>query len=333
MKTLVTGASGFIGKHLVRTLLEQGRDVRCLVRKTSDTRYLEELGVELFYGDLLDKDSLKDIAKGVNIVYHLAGEIYSNRCKDFYRVNFDGTRNLVEVCRTEKLEKFVFLSSIAAVGPNRKRGILLNEQSPCKPLDPYGRSKLQAEQLLIQFLEKNVFPVVIIRAPTVYGPLGKSIILKKILDKIRTGHFITLGNGNNLRSMCYIDNLIQGLMAAERSSNSGGEVYFISDERAYTYNEIFQKIAEQFEATLKESHLPRWLGEICGFAFKLISITGLYALPLYMAWHMVLDMACDIKKAKELLNYKPRIETKEGIERTVKYFMEKDKFNNHSNFS
>ena len=87
MKTLVTGASGFIGKHLVRTLLEQGRDVRCLVRKTSDTRYLEELGVELFYGDLLDKDSLKDIAKGVNIVYHLAGEIYSNRSRDFYRVN------------------------------------------------------------------------------------------------------------------------------------------------------------------------------------------------------------------------------------------------------
>ena len=87
MKTLVTGASGFIGKHLVRTLVEQGRDVRCLVRKTSDTGYLEELGVELFYGDLLDKDSLKDIAKDVSIVYHLAGEIYSNRSRDFYRVN------------------------------------------------------------------------------------------------------------------------------------------------------------------------------------------------------------------------------------------------------
>lgn len=322
MKTLVTGASGFIGKHLVRTLVEQGRDVRCLVRETSYTQYLDDLGVELFYGDLLDRNSLKDIAKNVNIVYHLAGEIYSNRNRDFYRVNFEGTRNLVEACRPEKIERFVFLSSIAAVGPNRKRGILLNEQSPCKPLDPYGRSKLRAEQLLIQSLEKYVFPVVIIRAPTVYGPLGKSIILKKILDKIHAGHFIMLGNGNYLRSMCYIDNLVQGLIAAERSNNSVGEIYFISDERSYTYNEIFHNVAEQFGAELKETHLPRWLGEICGVGFKLISMTGLYPLPLYMAWHMVLDMACDIKKAKETLNYKPRIETKEGIEKTMKYFME-----------
>jgi nucleoside-diphosphate-sugar epimerase len=322
LKTLVTGASGFIGKHLVKTLVDQGRNVRCLVRKTSNTQYLDDLGVELYYGDLLDKDSLKDIAKDVSIVYHLAGEIYSNLIRNFYRVNLDGTRNLVEVCLPEKIERFVFLSSIAAVGPNRKRGILLNEQSPCKPLDPYGRSKLQAEQLLIQSLEKYAFPIVIIRAPTVYGPLGKSIILKKILDRIHTGHLITLGNGNYLRSMCYIDNLIQGLIAGEKSNNSVGEVYFISDERAYTYNEIFQNIAKQFESTWKETRLPSWLGEICGLAFKLISMTGLYPLPLYMAWHMVLDMACDIKKAKKRLKYKPLVETKEGIKRVVKYFME-----------
>jgi nucleoside-diphosphate-sugar epimerase len=315
VKTLVTGASGFIGKHLVRTLVEQGRDVRCLVRKTSDTQYLKDLGAELFYGDLLDKDSLKDIAKDVNIVYHLAGEIYSDRNKDFYRVNFSGTRNLVEVCRPEKVKKFIFLSSIAAVGPNRKRGFLLNEQSPCKPLDPYGKSKLQAEKLLFQHLKKNVFPIVIIRAPTVYGPLGKSVILKKIVDKIHTGHFIMLGDGNNLRSMCYIDNLIQGLLAVERSTNSIGEVYFISDNKAYTYNEIFQKVTEQFGATL-----------------KLISVTGLYYLPLYMAWHMVLDSACDIKKAKERLNYKPSIETKEGIEKVLKYLQKKDMFNIYLNF-
>ncbi len=84
MKTLVTGASGFIGKHLVRTLVEQGRDVRCLVRETSNTQYLDDLGVELFYGDLIDKYSLKDIAKNVNIVYHLARQIHSKYNRDFF---------------------------------------------------------------------------------------------------------------------------------------------------------------------------------------------------------------------------------------------------------
>jgi len=322
VKTLVTGASGFIGKHLVRILVEQGRDLRCLVRKTSDTQYLEDLEVELVYGDLLNKDSLKNIAKDVDIVYHLAGEIYSNRSRDFYRVNFDGTRNLVEVCRPEKIEKFVFLSSIAAVGPNRNHEILLNEQTPCNPVGPYGRSKLKAEQFLLQMFKKYKFPVIIIRAPMLYGPLGQSDIITKILQLIQKGRIIIIGNGKNLRSFCYIDNLIQGLMAAERSKHSIGEIYFISDERVYTYKEIFQKIAEQFGKTVKEIHLPRWFGEICGFIFKSLSMMGIYSLPLYTGWNMILDMACDIKKAKEKVNYKPKIETKEGLERIVKNFMQ-----------
>lgn len=90
MKTLVTGASGFIGKHLVRTLAEQGRDVRCLVRETSNTQYLDDLGVELYYGDLLDKDFLKNIAKDINIIYHFAGKIYSKRSRDFHNIHCDG---------------------------------------------------------------------------------------------------------------------------------------------------------------------------------------------------------------------------------------------------
>ncbi|MCJ7545885.1 MAG: NAD(P)-dependent oxidoreductase [Deltaproteobacteria bacterium] len=324
MKTLVTGATGFIGKHLVKTLVEQGKDVRCLVRKTSDTQYLDDLGVELFYGDLLNKDSLKDIAKNVNIVYHLAGEIYSNRSRDFYRVNFDGTRNLVEVCLPEKIERFVFLSSISAVGPNQKHGVLLNEQSSCNPIDPYGKSKLKAEKLLIQSLGKYKFPVIIVRAPTVYGPSGKSKILKKILDKINRGSFVTLGNGKNLRSMCYIDNLIQLLIKVERSSHSIGQIYFSADERPYTYNEIFKKVAEQSGTLLRVTHLPTWPGRICGSIFKLLSIMGFYSMPLYMAWHMVLDMACDISKAKEQLNYRPCVDIREGIEIAIKSFLKEE---------
>ena len=302
--------------------MEQGRDVRCLVRETSYTQYLDDLGVELFYGDLLDRNSLKDIAKNVNIVYHLAGEIYSNLSRDFYRVNFDGTRNLVEECLQEKIERFIFLSSIAAVGPNQRHNFLMNEQSPCSPISPYGMSKFKAEEFLVQTFKMAGFPVIIIRAPMVYGSVEQSDVITKIVNLIQKGHVFVVGDGKNFRSFCYIDNLIQGLMAAERSNNSAGEVYFIADEKAYSYNEIFQKIAKQFGATLKETHLPRWLGEICGLAFKALSVMGLYSLPLYTAWNMVLDMACDIKKAKETLNYKPRIETKEGIEKTMKHFIE-----------
>jgi nucleoside-diphosphate-sugar epimerase len=322
MKTLVTGASGFIGKHLVKTLVEQGRDVRCLVRKTSDTTYLKELGVELFYGDLRNEDSLKDIAKDCKIVYHLAGEIHSSRCRDFYRVNFEGTKNLVKVCLSNDIDRFIFLSSIGAVGPNQKRGVLLNEQSPCRPISAYGRSKLKAEHFLLQLFKKHEFSVTIIRAPMIYGSLGQSDIITKILHMIQKGRVFIIGSGNNVRSFCHIDNLIQGVISAERSKNSTGEIYFISDKKSYTYNELFQKIAEQFGATLKKTHLPKWLGKICGLVFTALSVMGFCSLPLYTTWNMILDMACDIKKAKEEINFKPQIETKEGLEKTVKYFIE-----------
>jgi nucleoside-diphosphate-sugar epimerase len=320
VKTLVTGATGFIGKHLVKTLVKQDRDVRCLVRKTSDTRYLEDLGVELFYGDLLDKNSLHGIAKNVNIVYHLAGEIYSKRCRDFYRVNFEGTKNLVEVCLSEDIDKFIFLSSIAAVGPNQKHGILLNEQSSCNPISPYGKSKLKAEQFLVQIFKKNEFPMTIIRAPMVYGPLGQSDVITTILNKIHKDRVFIVGSGKNLRSLCYIDNLIQGLTLVGKFNSSDGEIYFISDARSYAYNEIFQTVAQKMETVLNEKHLPAWAGSICGFAFNLLSIMGFYSVTLYAAWNMVLDMACNISKAKKKLNFNPRIDIKEGIQQVIECY-------------
>jgi nucleoside-diphosphate-sugar epimerase len=307
LKTLVTGATGFIGTHLVKALVEEGRDVKCLVRKTSNTKFLEGLGVEFFYGDLRIKDSLKGIIKDVNIVYHLAGEIYSKRSRDFYRINLDGTKNLVEVGLSENIDKFIFLSSIAAVGPNREHDILLNEQSLCSPINPYGRSKLEAEKLLTKFFEKYEFPAIIIRAPIIYGPSKQSNIITKILHMIYKNRFLIMGDGKNLRSLCYIDNLFQGLTRVEESSNSIGGIYFVSDEKPYTFNEIFQTIAQQLGTSLKETHLPNCIGKACGLACKLLATIGFYSSSLNTIWNMVLDMACDISKAKRELNYNPRV--------------------------
>ncbi len=319
MKTLVTGATGFVGTHLVKTLVEHGRDVRCLVRKTSDTQYLEDLGVELYYADLLSQKSLEGIANGVNIVYHLAGEVYSNRCRNYQKINVDGTKNLVEQCLSANVDRFIYLSSIAAVGPNP--GILLNEQSPCRPVNPYGRSKFEAEKVLVIYYNRFEFPIVILRAPIVYGPLGQHNIITKILQMIYKGRFFFVGSGKNLRSLCYIDNLIQGLMRVEKSVNSIGQIYFISDEKPFTYNEIFQVIANQLGKKLKEAYLPTWIGNVCGVSCKLLSMIGFYSLALNAIWNMVLDMACDISKAKKELNYQPKIRFEEGIKKTIRYYL------------
>lgn len=308
----------------MKALLEQGRDVRCLVRKTSNTQHLNQLKVELFNGDILNKESLKNIAKDINFIYHLAGEIHSPKSSNHYRINFIGTKNLVEVFHQKNIERFVYLSSIAAVGPNHAKGILLNEQTLCRPINPYGKSKLEAEKLLAQYFERYEFPSVIVRAPIIYGPSEQSNIITKILSAIHRGRFIIVGNGRNVRSLCYIDNLIQGLISIERFSNSIGETYFFADEKVYTYNEIFQTVAQEMGIDLKKIHLPNLIGTICGIVFKSLSIMGLYSVPLYVVWNMVLDMACDIRKAKEELNYKPEINTKEGIQKTIRYYLNKN---------
>jgi nucleoside-diphosphate-sugar epimerase len=319
LKTLVTGATGFIGKHLVKTLVKQGKDIRCLVRQNSDRKYLEDLGVELFYGDLLLKESLMDVGKDINIVYHLAGEVHSHRCGDYYEINVTGTRNLVEECLPANIERFIYLSSIAAVGPNH--GNLLTEESPCKPVNPYGKSKLEKEKILITYFEKFKLPIVILRAPIVYGPLDQHNIITKILQMISEDRFLLIGNGKNLRSLCYIDNLIQGLVCIEKSHNSIGEIYFISDERVYTFNEIFQIIAQQLGIRLKETHLPKCIGRACGLTCKLLATMGFYSLSLNAIWNMVLDMACDISKAKRELNFNPKIDIREGMQKVVKYYI------------
>ena len=305
----------------------------------ANVEYLEDEGIDGFiatgrqtHGEVPEPAGRGRIAKDATTQERMARklrtkkgrEIYSKRSRDFYRVNCDGTKNLVEVCLPENIDRFIFLSSIASVGPNREHGILLNEQSPCRPIDPYGRSKLGAEKLLMNFFKKHGFPIVIVRPPTVYGPSGRSQIIKKILYRVQKGRHLILGSKKKLRSMCYINNLIQGLTRVERSTNSIGEIYFFADERPYTYNEIFQTVAQEMGIVLKEIHLPGWIGSICGLAFKSLSTMGFYSLPLYMAWHMVLDMACDISKAKEELHYKPKIDMKEGIQKTIRYYLNKN---------
>jgi len=321
LKTLVTGATGFIGTHLVKALVEKGRDVRCLVRKTSNTTYLKKLGVELVYGDLLDRESLIDALKDIDIIHHLASEVYSKKASDFYRINVVGTKNLLEACTNKSIKKFIYLSSIAVNGvPNGKR-ILINEKSPCYPFTPYGKSKLVAENLILSHFHNGGISVAIIRAPVVYGP-GQPYILTKIFRNISKGKTTyVIGNGNNLRSLCYVDNLIQGMLLAECNTNSSNPVYVISDKKVYTFNEILEAIAEAAKVNIQKFYLPSFIADFGKYIFNiLIKVFKVYSLDLYSILTMNIDLGCDISKSEKELGYKPLINLEEGMKRTFNWY-------------
>lgn len=327
MKTLVTGATGFIGKHLVPALLKEGKTVKCLVRLKSNTKNLETLGIELCYGDLLDKSSLEKAIEEVDVIYHLAAEVYSSKINEYYKKNVIGTKNLIDICENKNIKKFIYLSSIAAVGPNQRKDILLDEQSPCYPSTPYGKSKLEAERILLKAIDSQNLPIVIIRAPIIYGP-GQPNVLTRFFTEINKGKFKMIGGGNNLKSFCYIDNLIDGLILAEKIKNSTGKIYFISDSKVYTPNELAQIIAMEEGVTLKKQFLPSSIASFCGILlFLLEKIFKRYSIDLYSIKTLTLDFGCSIKKAELELGYRPKIDIREGIRRTIEWCRKEDLLN------
>ncbi|MBN1273123.1 MAG: NAD-dependent epimerase/dehydratase family protein [Candidatus Aminicenantes bacterium] len=234
-KALVTGASGFIGSHLVQLLAEKGWSVTCLLRPTSRKEKLRRLPVHIVSGNLEDQSLLEKAAAGQKFVFHLAGRIRSARKDVYERVNHLFTRNLARAClkNSADLERFVYVSSIAAAGPSPP-GIIKDESFPPAPASEYGRSKLRGEKALEEFRGK--YPFTIIRPPNVYGPGQQEtemlirLIKKKMVPVLRSGEKKT--------SLIYISDLVHGLVTAASLSRTVDKVYYLTDGRQYSWREL-----------------------------------------------------------------------------------------------
>ena len=161
-RCLVTGASGFIGRHLVPELSARGYQVRCLVRPSSDVSPFVGLPIELAYGDLIDGRGLEGAVEGVDSVFHLGGLIRARRRGDYRAVNAEGTGHLLEACVRggRQLHRFVLVSSLAAAGPSVD-GSRITEESPSSPSSEYGRSKRAGEVAALLYGDR--LPITITR--------------------------------------------------------------------------------------------------------------------------------------------------------------------------
>jgi len=173
-RVLVTGASGFIGYHLVSALLDHGHHIRCLVRPTSELSQLPLSALELVTGDILDPPSLATALDGIDAVYHLAGEIDGSAGKRLYRANVEGTRNLAAACAAAaKPPVLVLVSTLEAGGPD-PNGRARTEHDPAAPLTHYGRSKLEGERAAAEFAGR--VPITVVRAAAVFGEYDRQTL-------------------------------------------------------------------------------------------------------------------------------------------------------------
>lgn len=250
-RILVTGASGFIGTRLVPYLLDQDVDVRCLVRKSSNTQSLAALNVETSVGDLSDTDSLSDALRGCSHVLHLAGMTKALRTRDLWRANEQGTKNLVEatlrVAGDGEPAVLVLVSSLAAAGPVVMDDDLRprRETDPVEPVSNYGRSKRDGEKVALEAAKR--LPLSIVRPPIVFGP-GDRDGLNLFRPVAKFGVHLVPGLRRTLYSMIHADDLSRSIWAVATQgqrcldSQSDQGVYFASHPTELSYGDIGREI-------------------------------------------------------------------------------------------
>src|SRR3989344_6299638 len=253
MKALVTGATGFIGSHLVERLVKEGHQIKVLIRKhpskelpeprNDALEVLQKLQVTFCYGDLLDFTSLQDVVKDVEVVFHLAAIARPMAIPKhlYFDINETGTKNLLEACRTQKkIKKIIIMSSISAVGPTRDEKPV-DEKTPRHPIDMYGESKLAQEDVALMYFKKFHLPVVLLRPPMVFGPRDAEML--RLFRSVKKRFFPIHGGKNSKTEFLYVKNLVEACMLAVKKGKLG-EIYHISNERSYSFDEITQTIAK-----------------------------------------------------------------------------------------
>lgn len=329
---LVTGATGWLGTRLVEALASgvefngmcfPQRKVNCLVLNNSEHSFLTKLGVNIFYGDILNPTSLKEPMRGVETVFHLCGLIHPQKwVRDFFDVNTAGTKHVLRAAIDAKVKRFIYMSSNSVAGV-RTNGEIMAEEDVAMPYMAYGRSKYLAEQMVLKAASEERIEAVILRTCWFYGP-GQPERQTRFFRMIKSGRPIIFGSGKNLRSLSYIDNSVQGLLLAERADNANGKIYWIADKQPYTTFEIYQTAAELLGVRdrLSPFFLPGAVSAICRAADYSLQKIGLYVTEIHVAGEMDRDIACSVNRAERELGYKPSVELREGMERSIKWCLD-----------
>lgn len=252
MNCFVTGARGFIGSHLCSALRAQGHDVTAGLRAQEEGPW-DRVAVFDLGRDTAAAGSLRD----VSCVFHLAGKAHAlgetkQDENEYYRINSEGTLRLLESCKAAGVRRFVFFSSVKAMGEGGAE--TLDELSVCKPCTAYGRSKFDAEKLVLG--GGYVPEPVVLRLSMVYGPAEKGN-LPRMIEAVAKGRFPPLPEVNNKRSMVHVDDVVQAALLAMNERDAAGQTYIVTDGQTYSTRQIYEWICEALNRPV-----PGWTAPI-----------------------------------------------------------------------
>ena len=307
MRDLVTGATGFIGSHLARALLAEGRPVRVLVREGSCAYALEKMGAEIIEGDITIPSTLPQALDGVDRVFHCAAMVSDwGAWDDFRLANVKGVDNMLAASRVAGVRHFIHLSTTDVYGFPRRPG---NEKEPFQYRGwPYGDTKIDGEKKVWGYREKYGMPVTVIRPANVYGAGSRSFVLE-IARMLKKKEMVHLGNGGQAAGLCHVNNLIACILLAGKSGDSVGQSYNVTDGTDLSWREFVELLAEKTGMPGPRITLPRRLAYLTGWLLEHIGnqdrenerpLLTRMAVEIFTA-----DQSFSIGKARRELGYRP----------------------------
>jgi nucleoside-diphosphate-sugar epimerase len=317
-RALITGATGFIGSRLAtRLAVEEGMNVRALIRDPQQGRSLNKLGIEAVPGDVTDLASLKTVLPGCQVVYHAAAWVSERGTRDeVWAVNVTGTQNVVSASLTAgDVERFIHLSSCAVYGSPQEFNI--DERFPTRTCgNLYADSKVAAEEIVFRAYRQRELPVVSARASQVYGPGSKQFTIRPV-EVIKSGKMLLVDGGRHLCKPIYIDNLIDGLILCAKIDTVVGEAINLTDGKPIPWRDFFGAYG-RMQNTESFPSIPFALARILAYFNEIkAALQGRstsFNRKTVKALHS--SNSFSNQKARDLLGWQPKIDFDEGMQRT-----------------
>jgi nucleoside-diphosphate-sugar epimerase len=327
MRILITGGTGFIGSSLARRLLEAGHEVRLLSlintpAEAANARVLAERGAVLVEGSVADRDLQTRALEGVDVVHHIAAVMREADVPDsvFWDTNVGATKDLLRASRERGVGRFVYCSTMGVTGDVRGRRV--DESTPHRPKDIYQRTKSAAELWVLGQARTDGLGATAVRPADVYGPGDRRLV--KLFRMIEKGRFVYLGNGRGRRHMIYIDDLVDGMIAAQERQAAMGRVYLLAGPAPIPLRELAERIARQLGVRPPRLRLPYRPVRLAAAAVEAVCRPLGVQPPIYprRVDFYAHDYEFDTTRARHELGFAPRVDMEEGLRRTIAAYRE-----------
>ncbi len=322
MKVLVTGATGFVGSNVCRELINHGYQVKILHRSTSSLRAIEGLPLEKVVGDLSDPAALEVAVAGVEMVFHV-GALYREAKFDdsvYWKVNFEGTKLLLEAARKAGVRKFIHTSTTGVMGHIANPPA--NESHPYNPGDVYQESKLEAEKIVLEWTRSGKIDGCVIRPTMIWGPGDTRLF--KLFKGVATRRLPIVGSGKTLNHYILVEDLARAFRLAAENANVAGKIYLIGGERIVTLQETMEAIAKVYGVRLLPFKLPVVPIQIAGSIVEAVCRPFGIEPPLHRrrADFFIKSRAFDISRAKNELGFKASYSFEDEVAYVAKWYVD-----------